>query len=126
MRAAGMLRCSLCSPSRCSCSPWWRPCIRLCSDSKGVVLLRFVIGCSYRNTPIALRERLAFDGAKLAAALDEISARYGCEVVVLSTCNRVELYLARGDEHDVPDAGLISEFLAEAHELRAEEVRAAL
>src|SRR5262245_45621813 len=84
------------------------------------------VGCSYRNTPIALRERLAFDGPKLPAALDEISARYGCEVVVLSTCNRVELYLARGDDQVIPDAELMAEFLAEAHKLPSADVRSSL
>src|SRR5262249_50739305 len=48
------------------------------------------------------------------------------EVVVLSTCNRVELYLARGDDHVVPGAELIAEFLAEAHKLPCAEVRSTL
>src|SRR5262245_22278648 len=87
------------------------------------VMKLVAVGCSYRNTPIALRERMAFDGPKLPAALDEISARYGCEVVVLSTCNRVELYLARGDDHVVPDAELVAEFLSEAHKLPCADVR---
>ena len=58
-------------------------------------MILLAIGCTYRNTPVALREQLAFDAAKLDRSLDELSARYGCEAVVLSTCNRVELYLAR-------------------------------
>src|SRR5262245_41407395 len=82
-----------------------------------------VIGCGFRDTPIAVRERLAFDGRKLPAALEEISARYGCEAVILSTCNRVELYLARGDEQVVPDADLAAEFLGEFHKLPAAEIR---
>src|SRR5262249_15017023 len=81
------------------------------------------IGCSYRNTPIAVRERLAFDGPKLPAALDEFNARYGCEAVILSTCNRVELYLARSDAQILPDAELTAEFLAEFHKLPEPEVR---
>src|SRR5438128_2000688 len=82
-----------------------------------------VIGCSFRATPIAVRERLAFDGPKLPAALAELTARYGCEAVILSTCNRVELYLARLAEAPVPDADLIVEFLAEFHQLAADELR---
>jgi glutamyl-tRNA reductase len=81
------------------------------------------VGCSFRNTPVEMRERLAFDPAKLAGALDELSVRYGCEAVVLSTCNRVELYLARPGATVAPDADLLAEFLAEAHGLAAEQVR---
>jgi len=80
------------------------------------------IGCSYRNTPVALREQLAFDPAKLARGLDELSARYGCEAVVLSTCNRVEVYLARPGAAVAPDAALIAEFLAEIHGLPVEQI----
>ncbi|MCS7047460.1 MAG: glutamyl-tRNA reductase, partial [Gemmataceae bacterium] len=41
--------------------------------------------------------------------------RYGCEAIILSTCNRVELYLARANEQPLPDAGVIAEFLGEVH-----------
>src|SRR6516164_4333636 len=82
-----------------------------------------VIGCSFRNTPVAVREHLAFDGPKLARALDELNVRYGCEAVVLGTCNRVELYLARPEGTFLPDADLIAEFLSEYHRLPALEIR---
>ncbi len=82
-----------------------------------------VIGCSFRDTALDLRERLAFDTAALPRALDELNVRYGCEAVILSTCNRVELYLARPDAAVMPDAELIAEFLGEAHRLPAAEVR---
>ena len=82
-----------------------------------------VIGCSFRNTPVAVREHLAFDGPKLARALDELNVRYGCEAVILGTCNRVELYLARPEGAFLPDADLIAEFLSEYHRLPALEIR---
>jgi glutamyl-tRNA reductase len=82
-----------------------------------------VVGCSFRATPVSVRERLCFDAAKVAHALDELNTRYGCEAVILSTCNRVELYLARPGAATAPDADLISEFLGEVHEVPAEEVR---
>jgi glutamyl-tRNA reductase len=81
------------------------------------------VGCSFRNTPLDVRERLAFDAPKLARALDELSARYGCEAVILSTCNRVELYLARPGAATAPDAGVLAEFLGEMHALPADAVR---
>jgi glutamyl-tRNA reductase len=81
-----------------------------------------VVGCSFRQTPVGLRERLAFDPIRLERALDELGSRYGCEVVILSTCNRVELYLARVDAPVAPDAALIAEFLAELHGLAADDI----
>jgi glutamyl-tRNA reductase len=76
-----------------------------------------VVGCSHRTAPIDLRERVAFDPERLGCALDDLVARYGCEAVILNTCNRVELYLAREETSAVLDAGMIGEFLAEFHEL---------
>jgi glutamyl-tRNA reductase len=78
-----------------------------------------VVGCSHRTAPVELRERLAFDADRHCRALDDLVARYGCEAVILSTCNRVELYLARRDAQDALGADLIGEFLAEFHQLSA-------
>jgi glutamyl-tRNA reductase len=86
-----------------------------------VILL--AVGCSYRNTPVEVRERLAFGDRQAPAALDELVARYGCEAVVLSTCNRVELYLARPDADVAPGADVLAEFLAEQRGLPATGVR---
>jgi glutamyl-tRNA reductase len=87
-----------------------------------MMLLR-AIGCSFRNTPVAVREQLAFDGAKLPAALDELGRRYDCEAVIVSTCNRVEMYVARNDTVVGPDVELLAEFLAEIHGLPVTHVR---
>lgn len=86
-------------------------------------MMLLVVGCNYRNTPIEMRERLAFAGEKPQRALDELLARYDCEAVILSTCNRVELYLARVEGPMLPDVELIAEFLAEFHGLPAERIR---
>ena len=74
-----------------------------------------LVGCNYRTAPIEMREKLAFDGPKLPAALAELETRYGCEAVILSTCNRVELYLARAHDQPLPEPGVIAEFLCEVH-----------
>jgi glutamyl-tRNA reductase len=89
-------------------------------------MMLLAVGCSHRNTPVEVRERLAFDGDKLARALGELGARYGCEAVILSTCNRVELYLARTDSLVAPDRELLAEFLAEFHQLPLATVAAHL
>ena len=53
-----------------------------------------VFGCSHRTTPVAVREKLAFNDQQLGEALDHFRARPGHEAVILSTCNRVEIYVA--------------------------------
>src|SRR5262249_29169271 len=83
---------------------------RLDAPSRGRrrAMMLLVVGCSFRDTPVALRERLAFEGDKLTQALDTLTSRYGCEAVILSTCNRVELYLARVDPPVPMDGELVA------------------
>jgi len=81
------------------------------------------IGCSFRDAPIDLRERVAFDDAKRDLALKDLTARFGCEAVILSTCNRVEFYLAKPDGEPPPDGGIMAEFLSEHHHLPASAIR---
>jgi glutamyl-tRNA reductase len=56
-----------------------------------------LVGVSHRQAPVELRERVAVDAAGAAAFAQELA--HGCEAVVLSTCNRTELYLATDDAH---------------------------
>jgi glutamyl-tRNA reductase len=89
-------------------------------------MMLLVVGCSHRTAPVELRERAAFDQEQLGHALDNLAARYGCEAVIVSTCNRVEFYLARPDAVVALDAERIAEFLAEFHELSAAKLYAHL
>ena len=84
------------------------------------------IGCNVESASVELREKLAFDAAKLAHALAEIPARYGAEAVVLGTCNRVEIYLARAEEEAPVHSPLIAEFLGEVHGVPADDVQSHL
>lgn len=62
-----------------------------------------VVGVSHRSAPVCLRERLAIQAYQLGAVLPDLRARFGLpEVVVLSTCNRIELYAAT----DLPQESL--------------------
>jgi glutamyl-tRNA reductase len=81
------------------------------------------LGCSFRTAPVEVRERLAFTGAALVAALEEISVRYGCESTIIGTCNRVEVYAARPGGPTAPNADLIAEFLSETHRVPADRLR---
>ena len=52
-----------------------------------------VVGLSHRSAPVALRERFAFADARVPEALRQLrEAGITTEGVVLSTCNRVEIY----------------------------------
>lgn len=55
-----------------------------------------LVGVSHRQAPVELRERVAVGSAAAAALAGELAD--GCEAVVLSTCNRTELYLAADDD----------------------------
>jgi glutamyl-tRNA reductase len=53
-----------------------------------------LVGLSHRSAPIAVRERVAFTGEALRAALERLKLEDGvAEAMVLSTCNRVEVYV---------------------------------
>jgi glutamyl-tRNA reductase len=85
-----------------------------------------LVGGSHKTIPIELREKLAFDGPKLANALNQLTTLFGCEAVIVSTCNRVEIYIARTGEVVAPNADLIVEFAAQFHQLPYEKIRASL
>lgn len=51
------------------------------------------IGCNHRSTPLAVLERMTIAADDIPKALSDLgSADHLSEVVVLSTCNRVEIY----------------------------------
>lgn len=80
-----------------------------------------MIGCSHKNVAVQFRERLAFSPAECTAALAQFRERFpNTEVVLLSTCNRVELYVAAPDAGDCPGPGQLIQFLAAAREIPPE------
>ena len=57
-----------------------------------------MIGLNHRTAPIELRERLTFSHTHLDTILPGLPAQLSAEgVVLLSTCNRTELYLSSGN-----------------------------
>ena len=85
-----------------------------------------VVGCSHRGTSVALRERLAFSAEQTREALDRWRRAFpGVEAVLLSTCNRVELYAAT-DRPTEPSLDQIADFLARFHGLDPAEVASQL
>jgi glutamyl-tRNA reductase len=54
-----------------------------------------VLGINHKTAPVALREKVAFSEDRLLAALRTLRQEVGvAEVVILSTCNRTEVYWA--------------------------------
>ncbi len=54
-----------------------------------------ILGLNHRTAPIALREKVAFTEDRLVAALGALRREQGvAEVLILSTCNRTEVYWA--------------------------------
>ena len=80
-----------------------------------------VVGCTHQTASLEVRERLAFQREQIGEALDHLQRDFPrTEAVLLSTCNRVEVYTAdeRGD--GAPSHHQIAQFLAEFHGVRLE------
>jgi len=57
-----------------------------------------VVGVSHHSAPLEVRERLAYRPAEVLPTLERIVDECGArEAVLLSTCNRTELYLVEGE-----------------------------
>ncbi|MCA9146485.1 MAG: glutamyl-tRNA reductase [Planctomycetaceae bacterium] len=77
-----------------------------------------VVGCSHHNASVEMRERLAFSPEQARDALSRLRQLYpDTETVVLSTCNRVELYFAAESAERFPSHHDVVEFLAQFHGL---------
>jgi glutamyl-tRNA reductase len=80
----------------------------------------FVVGANFRSAPLELLERLAIDHERRPKALAGLfDLEHVHEAVVVSTCNRVEIYTAISRFHGA--AGDVRRFLADLHGLRLEE-----
>ena len=72
-----------------------------------------VVGLNHTTAPVAVRERLAFSDATLAEALAYFRPPEAQELVILSTCNRVEMYMQTSDV-DASMASAVA-FMAACH-----------
>jgi len=78
-----------------------------------------VVGLSHRTAPLEVREALAFPREALPQALERLRAEVGlAEAMVLSTCNRVEVY----GRAAAPLAPAVASFLADYHRRPAAEL----
>ena len=57
-----------------------------------------MLGLGHATAPVNVREQTSFSGSALALGLSRLMARAGVyEAVILSTCNRTEIYAAVED-----------------------------
>ncbi|WP_370217881.1 glutamyl-tRNA reductase [Thalassolituus sp.] len=83
----------------------------------------WALGINHKTAPVAVRERVAFDPASMSDILKDLrQLRSISEVVVLSTCNRTEIYCT-ADEH-CPE--LVTRWLEQNHEIAQSDLDASL
>jgi glutamyl-tRNA reductase len=78
-----------------------------------------LLGVSHKTAPVDVRERLDFASRDLGAAVEALGTRpSAAESVVLSTCNRSEVYVACDNPAQARDE--IIQFLSQYHSLPAD------
>jgi glutamyl-tRNA reductase len=83
------------------------------------------LGINHKTAPVALRERVAFTSDTLELALNSLLSQPMVQSgVVLSTCNRTELYLSVEQQADLQEK--LVRWLCDYHDLREEDVRNSL
>jgi len=80
-----------------------------------------LLGASHHSAPIDLRERIDFSRRGVSEALAELAQiRNVAEVVVISTCNRSEIYCASEDQNNLQET--IASFMSSFHDLPESEL----
>ena len=86
-----------------------------------------LVGCSHHQSSIEVREKVAFSPAQIETALQSLKQKFpAAEAVILSTCNRTELYTASQNENDVPSHDQLVSFLAEFHGIKSQQIEGQL
>ncbi|MDH4161632.1 MAG: glutamyl-tRNA reductase [Nitrospirota bacterium] len=84
-----------------------------------------VVGLSHKTAPVEVREKLSFPEATVADALKKLMTYEGIrECLILSTCNRVEIYTVV--EESVKGTESIKQFISEYHNLSREALEKSL
>ncbi len=84
-----------------------------------------VVGLSHKSAPIEVREKLNFPEATISEALKKLVSYEGVrEGLILSTCNRVEIYASVQDSK--PGIEQIKQFISDYHGLSREALEQSL
>jgi len=80
-----------------------------------------LVGVNHKMTPVEIRERLAFSRGELEASLERlVSHPEVIENIILSTCNRVEIYARVRDTSK--GVALLKDFICDYHNIPAGEL----
>ncbi|WP_437186287.1 glutamyl-tRNA reductase [Planctomicrobium sp. SH668] len=82
-----------------------------------------VVYCNHQTADLSVRERLAFPSQDvLERAYGELRNRFpNSEHVVISTCNRIEVYSAQENPADAPTQAQLAAFFSDFHHLPMED-----
>jgi len=84
-----------------------------------------VVGLNHKTAAVEVREKLAFDGPKLEEGLKRLHGLPSVnEAVVVSTCNRVEMYANVKDRDRATEE--IKDFISDFHSINRESLENAL
>src|SRR5690349_15415310 len=79
----------------------------------------FVVGLNHKTAPVELREQLAVSPSNLVSQTSELRLREDFdEIVLLSTCNRVEIYGAARRPRCITHS-LLGSLCVEPHDFRS-------
>lgn len=79
-----------------------------------------VVGLNFKTAPVEIRERLTFDSEQIGEAMNQLQTKKSIlENVIISTCNRTEIYAVVDQLHT--GRYYIKQFLAEWFQLEQDE-----
>jgi len=79
-----------------------------------------VVGVNHSTTTVAIREKLAISTRQLSDALVSLGS-YVDHGIILSTCNRTEIYTVSGDDHNTEQSS--ADFLRNYSDLSDKDLR---
>lgn len=89
----------------------------------------FLLGINHNTASVDVREKVAFAPENMHDALQQVCTEVGLdEIVIISTCNRTELYCEPGegpaaDESNETTVAHVKEWLARYHQFQEEQLR---
>ena len=79
-----------------------------------------LVGLNHKTAPVEIREKIAFQDHRINDAIKKLNSSDSIsECLILSTCNRVEIYAVSEDEDSVLESEVVK-FISEFHNIETE------